>query len=403
VTARPPGRPAGDAAPAMTVDGLRLAVYCDFSYRVDGATISAQLPFSRFIEGLAPHCRRLVVVGRLDDGPEPFPYRMHAAELVALPYYRSGADLAAVLATIPAAVRRFWRVLDDVDVVWILGPNPPHVLLFALLGLVRRRRVVLGVRQNLPELIRYRRPGKRVVLAAAHLLERTFRSVARIAPVVVVGPDLAHRYRHARSLLSVYVSLLRTSDLVAPADDARSYDGDELVMLSVGRLDPEKNPLLLADVLCTALRSDPRWRLEVCGDGPLADALDERAAQLGVGDRLRRHGYVPIDAGLWDYYRAAHVLVHVSMTEGVPMVVLEAFAARLPVVATDVGGVGDLVRGRGLLVGPDDAEAAATALARIAGDPELRAQLVASAQQAAADHTLERECIRVAAFLSTNS
>jgi glycosyltransferase involved in cell wall biosynthesis len=381
----------------------RLGVYCDFSYRVTGDSVSAELPFSLFVEGLAPHCRRLVVLGRLDATPGQFPYRLRAAEFVALPYYGSGADLAAVLRTIPAAIRRFWRALDDLDVVWILGPNPPQALLFAVLGMLRRRRVVLGVRQNLPELIRHRRPGERVVLWTAYLLEWTFRALARFLPVVVVGPDLAQRYRGAKSLLSVYVSLLRESDLLAAGDDPRRYDDEQLVMLSVGRLDPEKNPLLLADVLCRALRADPRWRLEVCGDGPLASALAQRAAEIGVADRLLQRGYVPIDGGLWDFYRGAHVLLHVSMSEGVPQVILEAFAARLPVVATDVGGVSDLVADRGLLIPPRDPDAAAAALARLAHDPELRDRLVEAAQQAAADHTLEAECSRLAGFLSMNS
>jgi glycosyltransferase involved in cell wall biosynthesis len=383
---------------------LRLAVYCDYSYRIaPDQTTTAELPFSVFIEGLGPHCERLVVLGRLDATPEPFPYPVRAAEFVALPYYRSGADLAAVLGTVPAAIRRFWRELDEIDVVWILGPNPPQALLFAVLGMLRRRRVVLGVRQNLPELIRYRRPGARVVLGAAYLLEYAFRALARFLPVAVVGPDLARRYRGASSLLDMYVSLLREVDLVPRSQDSRRYDGDELVMLSVGRLDPEKNPLLMADVLAHALRSDPRWCLEVCGDGPLAEALTERAVELGVDSRLRQRGYVPIDGGLWDRYRAAHALLHVSLTEGVPQVILEAFAARLPVVATDVGGVGDLVTGRGLLVQPRDPEAAAAALSRLAQDAPLRERLIEAAQKAAADHTLEAECSRLAGFLSTNS
>lgn len=382
----------------------RLGVYCDFSYRIAGdGAVEAELPFSLFIEGLAPHFDGLAVLGRLDPSPERFPYRLRAARFVPLPYYRSGADLGAVLATVAPAIRRFWSALEHLDVVWILGPNPPQALVFAVLGLLRRRRVVLGVRQNLPELIRHRRPGAKLVLGAAYALEGAFRALARLVPVVVVGPDLAHRYRRSRATLNQYVSLLSRGDLVAAADDERRYGGDELVMLSVGRLDPEKNPLLLADVLARAVARDPRWRLEVCGDGPMAEALADRAAQLGVAERLTLHGYVPIDSGLWDYYRRAHALLHVSMTEGVPQVILEAFAARLPVVATGVGGVGDLVEGRGLLVGPGDPEAAAAALSRLVSEEALRAQLVEAAQQAAADHTLEAECARLAGFLSMNS
>jgi glycosyltransferase involved in cell wall biosynthesis len=91
------------------------------------------------------------------------------------------------------------------------------------------------------------------------------------------------------------------------------------------------------------------------------------------------------------------------MTEGVPQVILEAFAARLPVVATAVGGVGDLVAGRGLLVPARNPEAAAAALARLVANSQLRAQLVETAHQTAATHTLKAECSRLARFLSMSS
>ncbi len=383
---------------------LRLGVYCDYSYRVIDGAVSAELPFSIFVEQLAGHCDRLVVFGRIDPtGSVPFPFPVVAARLVGLPFYSSGADLAAVLRAVPTTIRRFWRGLDDLDTIWVLGPNPPQALLFALLGLLRRRRVVLGVRQNLPELIRFRRPGQRGVIAAARLLEAAWRGLGRVAPVIVVGADLARRYRDSRAVLDVYVSLLRDADLVAGDGIERSYDGETLTMLSVGRLDPEKNPLLMADILALAVAGDSRWRLAVCGDGTLRDELAARARELGVADHLVLHGYVPIDDGLWEYYREAHVLLHVSLTEGVPQVILEAFAARLPVAATDVGGVAELVTGRGLVSPPSDAAASVAALARIVSDTELRERLVAAAHAAAADHTLEAECSRVAGFLSMNS
>jgi glycosyltransferase involved in cell wall biosynthesis len=227
--------------------------------------------------------------------------------------------------------------------------------------------------------------------------------MARTAPVVVVGPDLARRYRSAAALHVAYVSLLSERDIVGPEDDHRGFDGDELRILSVGRLDPEKNPVLLADVLAAVLGADPRWRLDVCGDGSLAPALTRRLRDLGVEDQAVLHGYVPIDDGLWDLYRASHVLLHVSLTEGVPQVLLEAFAARLPVVATAVGGVPDVVEGHGLLVAPDDAEAAARALRQLAGDAELREQLVERAVSEVRDHTVEAESTRLASFLAGRS
>ncbi len=379
---------------------MRLAVYCDYSYRVSEGELYAELPFALFLQELAPYCERLVVTGRLDPTPGTYPYKMKGVEYAPLPHYSSGAEIWGVMRAIPAGIRRFWRMLDDVDVVWVLGPNPPQALLFALLSRLRRRRLVLGVRQDLPQLIRHRYPGKPHLLWAALMLEAAFRLLARVVPVVVVGPDLAHFYRASSELHVVYVSLLSEDDILAVEDDGRAYDGDELVMLSVGRLDPEKNPLLLADVLARVVHVDPRWRLEVCGDGSLMTELVRRLEELGVADRALLHGYVPIDDGLWTLYRRSHALLHISLTEGVPQVLLEAFAARLAVVATAVGGVPALVQGCGLLVAPGDAGAAADALQQIASDAKLRAELVDNASARVSEHTLHAECARLAAFLT---
>ena len=354
---------------------MRLAVYCDYSYRVHDGTVYAELPFGVFLRELAQHCERLVVTGRLDPSPGRYPYVMTDLEYVPLPHYESAAQIASVIRTIPAGISRFWRLLDGVDVVWILGPNPPQALLFAVLAKARRRRLVLGVRQNLPELIRHRHRDKPLVRFAAGALETAFRLLARTTPVVVVGPDLARRYRSAAALHVAYVALLTEDDILTAEDDRRAYDGEELRILSVGRLDPEKNPLLLADVLARALAFDPRWRLHVCGDGSLMAALSQRLQDLGIDDRAVLHGHVPIDGGLWELYRGSHALLHVSLTEGVPQVLLEAFAARLPVVATAVGGVPQVVNGRGLLVPPANADAAARALESLCPMPSFEPSL----------------------------
>jgi glycosyltransferase involved in cell wall biosynthesis len=132
----------------------------------------------------------------------------------------------------------------------------------------------------------------------------------------------------------------------------------------VGRIEPEKNPLLLADVLQLLRERDARWRLEVIGEGRDRSALERRAEELGVVDSLELTGYVEAGEPLWQRYRSSHAFLHVSLTEGVPSVLFEAQAAGLPVVATDVGGVRTIVEhGRtGLLVPPRDAPAAASAV-----------------------------------------
>jgi glycosyltransferase involved in cell wall biosynthesis len=180
---------------------------------------------------------------------------------------------------------------------------------------------------------------------------------------------------------------------------ARPWEG---VVLSVGRLDAEKNPLLLADVLAALRSRVGSWRLVVCGEGPLGEALRGRLEDLGVADEAELRGYVPAGAGLEDLYRRSDALLHVSWTEGMPQVLLEAFAAGLPVVATAVGGVEEVAGDAALLVPAGDADAAAAALERLAADPALRKELVEAGLERVRDRTLEAQCAAVARFLAAD-
>ena len=313
-----------------------------------------------------------------------------------LPHYASAADPRGLAKAIGGGLRRWDAAIRGVDVVWVLGPQG-LALPFALLALARGKRVVLGVRQDLPAYARSRHPGRRLVHAAADALDGAFRALARLIPVVVVGPALAERYRAARAVLPLTVSLIPERELDAPAPERR-WDG-ELTAISVGRLEEEKNPLLLADVLADLRATDPRWRLVICGEGPLEDALRERLAALGVADAATLRGYVPLDGGLQDAYRAAHAFLHVSWTEGLPQVLFEAFAARLPVVATAVGSVAAAGDGAVLLVAPGDPKAPAARLRQLAADETLRETLVAAGLTRVRAHSLEAELQRTGRFL----
>src|SRR5581483_4519762 len=210
----------------------------------------------------------------------------------------------------------------------------------------------------------------------------------------------AENYRRAPRLLEIAVSLISGDDIAAGERSAqRSWDGP-LTVLSVGRLEEEKNPLLLADVLAALRAGDPRWRLVICGEGPLEGALRQRLAALDVADAAEFRGYVPIDGDeLARAYREAHVLLHVSWTEGVPQVLFEAFAAGLPIVATAVGGVAQVAGSAVRLVAPGDAAEAAEAVRELAADPHLRERLTEAGLARARASSLEAELARTAAFL----
>jgi glycosyltransferase involved in cell wall biosynthesis len=375
----------------------RIAVYTDYRYGRHTGRVYAERAFALFLVALAPHLERLVIVGKVEPALGESHYDLGDVEFAELPYYVSLTAPAQVGRAAWRSAMAFWRVLDGVDGVWLLGPHPLGIL-FAGLARLRGRSVTLGVRQDFRRYVRVRHPGRRWVRLAGDVLEAIWRLMARRFGMVAVGPDLAARYPADRTL-EIAVSLVRREDIRDAEDPLPDFGDDELRVLSVGRLEEEKNPLLMADVIAALTAADPRWRLVICGEGPLEGALRRRLDALGVPDRARLLGYVPHDRGLRDVYRSSHALLHVSWTEGLPQVLFEAFAARLPVVATAVGGVRAAAGDAALLIEPGNAGAAAVALGRLVGDAGLRERLVAAGVARVSARTLEAEAARVAAFL----
>lgn len=381
---------------------MRLGIYADLLYRRDENGLSTDRAFVRFATSLADALEELVILGRLDPQPGREPYNLphDRVRFVPLPFYPRGDAIGPLLRSIPRSARVFLRELDRVDALWILGPHPLAVV-FACLARARGKTLFLGVRQDYPKYIANRLPssGWRWSVAVAELLERTFRFLGRTAPTVALGEELAANYGAGPApVLTTGFSLVRAADLVSFEDaTSRSWVG-ELRLLSVGRLDPEKNPLLLVDVLAELEARDRRWRLVVAGNGPLEHTVRQRAVVLGLGDRVSLLGYVPNGSGLWNLYRDSHAFLHVSLTEGLPQVLVEAQAAGLPVVATDVGGVAAALGSSGIVVPPADATAAANALAAIAADEKLRYHLIAAGLENATRQTLEVQRDRLLAF-----
>ncbi len=160
-----------------------------------------------------------------------------------------------------------------------------------------------------------------------------------------------------------YVPNPLTREVAAPCSARALTEGAPLELLTVGRLSPEKGLDVLIDAL--AMLEPGVARLTVAGDGDERDALVARAQDRGVAMNLL--GFIEDLSGpLAD----AHLFALPSRTEGMPLALIEARAAGLPVLASDVGAVGSMVDHGidGELVGADDAVALAAAITRIRAD-----------------------------------
>jgi colanic acid/amylovoran biosynthesis glycosyltransferase len=170
-------------------------------------------------------------------------------------------------------------------------------------------------------------------------------------------------------------------------------------LLSVGRLVEKKGFEFALRAVRLALTRYPELRYELIGDGPLRAALEALASRLGIAHRVRFHGHLAREAVESIRSRADLLLVpSVTSTdgdeEGIPVVLMEAMAAGVPVIATRHGAIPELVidNDTGLLVPERDSQALADALTRMMGDSHLRARLARGARKrVVAQHDLTRQ------------
>lgn len=212
--------------------------------------------------------------------------------------------------------------------------------------------------------------------------KHVFGRAVRAAAGVIVLTDAQARfvetaYRVPRQRIHVVPNGIGERYFQAPRrpDPARA-----LRLLFVGRLEVQKNVARLLDALALTTGD---IELRIVGDGSLRGELERRAAQLGIRAEFRGALF---GEDLIRAYAEADAFVLPSDREGMALVALEAMAAGLPVIATDVPGNTELLSGRGLLAAPEPA-ALAEALDRVAADPQLRETLARRCAQAAREYS----------------
>lgn len=156
---------------------------------------------------------------------------------------------------------------------------------------------------------------------------------------------------------------------------------NEFVFGFVGRLSEEKGLRDLLEAFSRRKPEDVRWRLILVGEGPQRQALEKMVCDVGLAARVTFAGFQS-ETAAWYYAMDAFVLP--SLTEGTPMVVLEAMAHGVPVIATSVGGVPAVVASgeNGILVSPAQPSELLGAMRSIAGDRRLRSRLCSNAADA---------------------
>lgn len=234
---------------------------------------------------------------------------------------------------------------------------------------------------------------KEVDLVGRSIQRLAFRG--RVAPVAVaeeVGRSIREYYGVKPAAVipnGIDTEAFHLPQARQPWRRAHGFADEDFLVVSVARLDPQKDPLGLIAAFAEGLGRDPRSHLLFVGDGSLREAATSEAAARGLSARIHFPG---VQTGIAEILAAADLFALSSSYEGNPMAVMEAMAAGLPVVATAVGGVPELVRQgeTGLLVPAGDRRAFAVSLASLAADPDRRRAMSEAAHSRARAFGIDR-------------
>ena len=220
--------------------------------------------------------------------------------------------------------------------------------------------------------------GARCVIAPSHTLGRIMRQQWRL-------PE--HKLRYIPN--GIDTERFRPAPAGPEREESRETAGrNEVVVASVGHLRPEKCYHLLLEA-CAALRRTRPVRLLLAGDGPERPRLERLAQSLGFQDGVSFLGYQQDVRGV---YAQCDIFALSSSTEQMPLSVLEAMASGLPVAATQVGDIREMV-GEGNRPYICDAAGLAAAIGQLAGDATLRRQLGSANRQRAVEvYNLDHMC-----------
>jgi len=286
---------------------------------------------------------------------------------------RSAYDLAVPL----ALVRYIRRERIDIIHTHLLGAD----IIGRLAGFITRRPVVSTIHNARIDLDK--EPRRR------QWLERWTARLWCSRLIVVSGllrDEIAEWFDFPRSRVIAIPNGVDTARFrPAPGFDAadirrKLLGGDYRMVSNVARLVPQKAQSYLVEAMAPVLSARPDVRLALVGDGPLRDEVMELAARLDIDEKVVITG---IRSDVPAILAATDVFVLSSLWEGMPVALLEAMAAGCPAVATDVGGVAQVLKHgvTGLLVRPADPPALAAAISECLDHPELARQRAAAAQK----------------------
>ena len=158
--------------------------------------------------------------------------------------------------------------------------------------------------------------------------------------IVVVSKDIGWLLEEKFRFPKENITVIHNGVEIPPVYYNNKREDDHFVIGSAGRLFPVKDYPLMVEVARETTHQIPNVRFELAGEGPEQKSLEDLIEKYGLQESFRIRGFLP---DLSEFYRGLDLYINTSRHEGLPMSILEAMAHGIPVVATDVGGVREIV------------------------------------------------------------
>lgn len=403
------------------MSGLRVVILDDAPHLAwEGRVYAANATFHRFAAALldvrdaggAEEVAALILLAPVRaaaEAPATLPLDTRIRVVATEPFEGIAGYLRHAPALLARNAPRFRDAIDGADVVLLRLPASNGILA-ALAAVARGVPRVAYIVGSVREVVAGQRRGGLPGLAArvaATGYDAATRLASAGAPAVVVGADLTRG--------GLVTSLVEPDEIHDRTNDPWPAVEGSLRLVYAGRLVRGKGVETLLEAVAilagpTAMPGGPAAlpavRLDVVGDGPARAALEERAAALGLTDRVAFAGHVARRGPYLAALAAADAFVSPSPAEGFPKAVLDAMAAGVPVVAVPAGRLAELTEpdvtpsGAPLLPAfRRDPAALAATLAGLAASPERARALRAAGRAFVLEHTRPAEAARLVAIL----
>jgi glycosyltransferase involved in cell wall biosynthesis len=381
---------------------MKLAVFSGQYFWFDGKHYSTDEAFVKFVTSFGRYFEKIVFCDPVKEERKTQAYILDPmeTEVCPLPYFGTYAFWKNLLVIYPKIYRVIRDNIQHWDIIWLPGPHPV-ALLFTYICLIKRKPFFQVVRANLMEQVRHRNEGIKMycAVAVAALLEYVSQRLARKCLTFTVGKEMYKKYeRKGGHVCQTAISLVSERE-IEDTPRTKSFELHKPVrLLSVGRLDREKGlHFLIEAVEELILEKRLGVVLQIAGKGLRVE--EERRLRRAVKKRkltrcIRFMGYAPHGPKLFKLYRESDIFVLPSLSgEGFPQTLFEAMACGVPIIATKVAGIPNVIENgeNGLLVEPASPSGICEAVQRIVGDPELRMRLATNGVATVRNHTLEAE------------